>query len=106
MRPLVLAAALVALAASASGMELFDEDDKVQVIQDKKTLQAEVLSSRRAVLLGAFSDDPQECEGCSAVSMEFKKAAETLAGYGILSVSCCLREFVCQMGSLLIQHVL
>jgi hypothetical protein len=87
-------------------MELFDEDDKVQVIQDKKTLQAEVLSSRRAVLLGAFSDDPQECEGCSAVSKEFKKAAETLAGYGVLSVSCCLREFfcfVCQMGSLLIE---
>jgi len=73
--------------AGAHGMALFEDNEFVKVIDNKKALQAEVLSSSRAVLLGAFSDDAQECEGCGPLSKEFKKAAETLSGYGVQSVA-------------------
>jgi hypothetical protein len=46
-----------------------------------------VLESSELTLLGAFSEDAEECPGCEKIASEFKKAAKSLAGYGVNVVS-------------------
>ena len=66
----------------ALASELFADDDHVHVL-DKAGVYTDVFGSDAPVLLGAFSDDAEECPGCGPLSKEFSRAAKALAGYGI-----------------------
>ena len=56
----------LALCAVARGLELFDDEDKIDIL-DKAGVYSDVFGTDAPVLLGAFSDDAEECPGCVPV---------------------------------------
>jgi thiol-disulfide isomerase/thioredoxin len=81
---LVLSALLFGLSHS---LEFFEGVDNIVVVNNKKDLSSKVLESQSLTLLGAFSEDPEECPGCDKIAKEFTKAAKNLAGYGVSVVA-------------------
>jgi protein disulfide-isomerase A6 len=81
---LLAATTILAPNGSVGALELFAGDEHVVVV-DKASVATKVLGTAQPVLFGAFSDSAEECPGCVALAGEFKKAAEYLAGYGVMA---------------------
>lgn len=68
MRGVALVTALAAASNSVvTGLSLFDDDANIEIV-DKAGVYNDVFGVDQPILLGAFSDDATECQGCGPVS--------------------------------------